>query len=205
MMVRSEVICAFSVLLLTSCSAGGGEGNPPDRDTERSGSKVVGASKEAEVEGTKRQPDNPAEREGVKVYRPKQLANTSYDQNRRAVVDLVITSLGHAGGPGLFSYRNNKIGPIASGSVMQWSNMDAAVYNITAISIAADNFKSMRAREEYDIARLAEMFRGLSEEAYRKAQPLSKTGLTKEILVVDSRPEKISEINPQNGMRKVAQ
>lgn len=203
MMARSGVICAFSALLLTSCSAGGDEGNPPDRDAGRGDSKVVGSSKEAEVEGTKRQPDNPAEREGVKVYRPKKLLHAKYDLNSRSVVDLdtgdklVNNRIGHAGGPGGFGFSNAQGRGIAGGDFIFWSNNDVAVFNITKILTAKDGFRNYRAREEYDVARLAEMFRA----RYDQNDPFHK----KEVLVVDSRPKKISEINPVNGLRKTEQ
>lgn len=209
MMMRHGLICAFSALLLTSCSAGGDEGDSPDRDTERPGSKVVGASKEAEVEGTERQPDNPAEREGVKVYRPERLADISYDQNKRAVVDLetgdrlVNNRVGHAGGPGLFGFSNERTGEIAGGEYVVWDSNGVTVFEVTKLVIWVGKKHQYLAREEYEISRLAEMFRALREAQYRKAQPHSKTGFRKEVLVVDSRPKKISEIDPVNGQPKV--
>jgi hypothetical protein len=202
-------IAGCAALLLMGCS---GSDAPSSKGSGKASASSNGdGTKEVGVNNTVRQPDNPAEREGVKVYRPRRLANPTYDQNKRAVVDLdtgdklVITSLGHAGGPSRFGFSNEKTGGIAGGSVVDWSDKELAVFEVTSISIAADEFKSYRAREEYDIGRIGEMFRALAEGAYAKGQPLSKTGLRKEVLVVDSRPEKISEINPQNGSRRAAQ
>jgi hypothetical protein len=195
------LITVCALLLLSGCS---GSETPSSKDGGKaSASSDGGGTKEVGVNNTVRQPDNPAEREGVKVYRPRRLANTTYDLNKRTVVDLdtgdelVITQYGHAGGPGGFSYRNNKIGPIASGRFISWSKMEVAVYAITAIWVAEDRFRNYRAREEYDVGRIGEMFRA----RYDQNDPHHR----KEVLVVDSRPEKISEINPQNGSRRAAQ
>jgi hypothetical protein len=203
------LITVCALLLLTGCS---GSGAPSSKGGGKASASSDGdGAKEVGVNTTLRQPDNPAEREGVKVYRPKRLTNTTYDQNKRMVVDLdtgdklVITSPGHAGGPGQFGFLNEKTGGIAGGEYVFWSGKDVYVYNVTRMLTTKDGFRNYRAREEYGIGRLAEMFRARAEESYRKAQPLSKTGFRDTVLVVDSRPEKTSEINPVNGLRKTEQ
>jgi hypothetical protein len=202
-------IAGCAALLLMGCS--GSDAPSSKGGGKASTSSDGGGTKEVGVNNTVRQPDNPAEREGVKVYRPKRLANTTYDQNKRTVVDLdtgdklvVSKPIGPGDSPRQFGFSNEKTGGIAGGSFKYWSDNDVSVFEVTGISIAADEFKSYRAREEYDIGRIGEMFGALREAVYRKNQPLANVGFDKEIIVADSRPETISEINPQNGTRKAA-
>lgn len=154
-----------------------------------------------------RQPRTPADREGAKVYKPKPLSNLRYDMNSSSVADLdtgdkLITKSGHAGGVGTFGFSNPTVGLIASGGYRYWGSTDRSVFEVTWIRTTVEGVHQYRAREEYDISRIAEMFRALKDEMVRRARPIVGNNPYREVLVVDSRPEKISEINPVNGQMK---
>lgn len=202
-MIERLTIAVCASLLLMGCGTDNKNDTPNDQTKQRRLDDAA-ASKEADMdEDVVRQPNNPAKREGVKVYRPKKLQNVRYNRGDRTLIDLdtgdelVISSPGHAGGPGQFGFSNERTGSIAGGSVIYWSDVGIGVYEITAIRRTVDGKRQYRSREEYDIGRLAELFRA----KYDQNDPSHR----REILVVDSRPEKISEIDPQNGIRKAAQ
>jgi hypothetical protein len=202
-MIERWTIAVCASLLLVGCGANNTKDTPND-ETEQKRSVDAAASKETSMtEKVVRQSGNPAERQGVKVYRPKQLPNTAYDQSTRTLTNLdtrdklIVSSPGHADGPGQFGFSNEKTGGIAGGSFKDWGDKGVYVYEITSILTTEDGFRKYRAREEYDIGRLAEMWRA----RYDQIDP----DHGKQILIVDSRPEKINEINPQNGIRKAAQ
>lgn len=196
----------FMLILLAGCGETG-EPQSPDDGHRRAPITDAKSTKGPIMTAGQRRPTNPADREGAKVYRPKPLANIRRDTYSSPVVDLdtgdkLIVRNGHAGGVGTFGFSNAAVGLIASGGYRYWGATDRSVFEVTWIRTTVDGVHQYRAREEYDISRIAEMFRALSDEAVRKARPIVGNIPLRDVLVVDSRPEKISEINPVNGQLK---
>jgi hypothetical protein len=202
MMAREPLIAVGIALLLVGCGKrDAGQSGGEDKKAapvREAGAKEVGVSDAA------RKSDNPAEWDDVKVHRPKRLENVVYDSSTRTLTDLdtgdrlVITfPSGPGDSPHQFGFSNEKTGGIAGGSFLDKGDSKTQIYQVTSILITEDGFRTYRAREEYDIARIAELFRAFTDQV----NPNHKY----EILVVDTRPEKKSEINPQNGIRKDAE
>jgi hypothetical protein len=100
---------------------------------------------------------------------------------------------GHAGGTGRFGFANENTGAIAAGEFEYWSDEVYDVYEVTRIRIISDQYGAYRAREEYDIGRLAKLFRAKSDLLSSTQRP--------EVLVVDSRPATLAEIDQKSGKR----
>ena len=140
---------------------------------------------------------NPAERPGVKVYRPEPLPNATYDAATNRVIDLdtgnrLTVRSGHAGGPGRFGFSNQESGPIAGGSYSLWSSEALIVYEITGLATSEPGFPA-RARSEFDSSPIADLFRA----RYDAVSPYH----TRTVLVADSRTETPGEPNRDAGAR----
>jgi hypothetical protein len=147
---------------------------------------------------------NPAEWPNVRVYRPRKLNNVRYDGEKRLLTDLatgdrLTLRTGHAGGPGHVSYSNEKTGGIAYGAYYNWSSYEQnlLVYNVSSLRTEIGS-APQRAREEFEIGRLAELFRASYEAAVSPNR-------RKEVLVVDSRPEQAAEIDRVTGETRSGQ
>lgn len=212
------------VLTLAGCSM------PSDEQADKNRGKSMPSRKaevkEANVSDQRWPSGNPAEWPGVKVYRPRKLEHTSYDRSTDTIVDLDTgdaLKLGKQLGPGdeerSFGFYNQKTGPYGGGFFVSFGAGDSEIYAIIRIGTGLGAERRYRAREEFDVSRLAELFRAhynlqidhMRQHRTRRlaelfgAQYTPPKSLGKPVLVVDARPEKVSEINPQNGTRKDAQ
>lgn len=187
------------VLTLAGCSM------PADEQADKNRGKSMPLRKtevkEANVSDLGWRSGNPAEWPGVKVYRPKKLEHTSYDRSSRTIIDLDTgdaLKLGKQLGPGdeerSFGFYNQKTGPYEGGFFISWDILsdNLQVWAITSVRTTKNGQREERGREEFDIGRLAEMFRALNAHDTR-------------VLVVDARPEKASEAHPQDESQKDAQ
>jgi len=201
--IRALYLAALIVTLsLSGCGRSGQRGN----GQETSRVRVDHSATKMKEAGVANPSGNPAERPGVTVYRPKALPHARYDMGQPSVVDLdtgdmLVLKSGHRGGAGTFGLSNERTGGIAGGLFQSWSTQDVTVFEVTALSIADDGFRRFRPRGEYNLTRLAEMFRAIKEAGYRVAQPQSKTGYRGQVLVVDSRPNRADEIDRMTGKR----
>lgn len=144
---------------------------------------------------------NPAERPNVEVYRPRKLANVKYIAAANAVKNLdngdaLIVITGHAGGPGRYTYSNEKTGLIAYGGYTTWSDGRRSVYEVLSLLSEHTTGAPHRARSEFNIGCMAELFRARADAALPKHQ--------REILVVDARPATPGDIDPRTGMLRTS-
>ena len=145
---------------------------------------------------------NPMEWDDVEIIHPRKLENASYDRSTYTIVDLdtgdalkLSKPLGPGDRPRQFGFYNLETGPYAGGSYINMGGEGSEIYVISGISTGAGADHRYRAREEFDIGRIAELFRARFDTF----------GSDKTVVVIDARPEKASEINPQNGTREAAQ
>lgn len=146
-------------------------------------------------------PRNPADRSGVKVYRPKKLANVKYSSAGSYVKNLdngdaLVVRSGHAGGVGQFSYSNANAGLIAYGGYYSWGggNSDIRGFDVVALKAEHATGAPFRARSEFDLTQMAELFRAYNDAAMPDN--------TYSAIVVDSRPENANEIDPTSGAKR---
>lgn len=184
-------------LALVGCAEKNG-GGPGDAENTTTPSTEVEV-KEVSMGKQMYRSDNPLEWPDIEIHRPKKLKNTRYDRNTDTIVDLdtgdalkISRTPGPGDRPRQFGFYNPKTGPYAGGSFIEWSGSEVVVRGVSVIYTGSGADDRARAREEYDIGRLAEMLRAYFNEDVQ-------------VIIVDGRPEKASEINPQNGIRKDAQ
>jgi len=134
---------------------------------------------------------NPEDRPGVRVYRPKALAAVEYEPDIRKVIDTsngdyLITRLGHGTGIGHYTFGNAKKGMIAHGGFYYrgGNTRGLTIYEIPGLRTRLGGDAPYLARSEFEISRIAEMFRARMDAA----NPRHRT----EVVVIDSRPEKPS-------------
>ena len=184
-------------LLLAGC--GSQEGADAAGAANRDPAAVANAEEDVTM-GAAIRSGNPAERPGVKVYRPKKLDNLHYDSARRMVTDLdtgdrLALTLGHAGGVAQYGFSNEKTGWIANGGYFSWGGSGLTVYEVATLrKREAVGSSDHLSRSEFEISRLAELFRASADAALPNHPRV--------VWVVDSRPATPDDINPQTGMPK---
>lgn len=150
-----------------------------------------------------RSEEQPAQRDVV-VYRPRKLANVRYDPAHNMITDLdtgdrLSISSGHAGGPGQYGFSNINSGLIAYGGFRDGGYYGTAyggaiVYEIRTLRTEHATGAPTRARSEYDIARLAEMFRARADALLPDS--------SREVIVIDARPATPNVSNPKSDLPK---
>lgn len=146
-------------------------------------------------------PGNPADRPGVKVYRPEKITTIEFDPKIRRVLDtsngdFLITRSGHAGGVGQWTFGNLKTGGIAYGGFYSsGGGYGPTIYEIPSLKTGLGYKFPHLSRSEFDLGRIAELFRA------EKDAVAPNHGV--EVLVVDSRPETPNDDNSSDAKDKL--
>jgi hypothetical protein len=200
-LARAALLAGAVASSVGACSRGEATIGEADKGTA---SEKSGAGAAVGGDSVERPSGNPADRPGVKVYRPEQLTNVRYDRETDTIVNLdtgdsLKVTPPFRESPGHYVFSNEKTGDIAFGGYLSGTggSLDREVFEITSVHPfdmpAGVTGQWFLARAEFDVSPIAELFRARLDA--------TSPNHRRNVLVVDVRPETPAEIDRQTGSR----